>query len=67
MGFLDKLLGHKLLGRRDEAADMAAERSDSAEQGVDKAAEMAAEKTGGEHTEHVDSAADTAKDAIDDA
>lgn len=61
MGFLDKLLG-----RKDEAADLAAEHGDTAKEGVDKAADTADEKTGGEHTEKIDTAADKAKDTIDD-
>lgn len=62
MGFLDKLLG-----RKDEAADLAAEHGDTAQGGVDQAADVADEKTGGEHTDKIDTGADKAKDAIDDA
>ncbi len=61
MGFLDKLLG-----RKDQAADSAAEHGDTAKEGVDKAGDVADEKTGGEHTENIDAAGDKAKDAIDD-
>jgi hypothetical protein len=38
---------------------------DQTKQGVDKAADIADEKTGGSHTEQIDSAAEKGKDAVD--
>jgi hypothetical protein len=53
MGFMDKLKelvgGHK----------------DQAKQGIDKAAGVADEKTGGSHTDQIDSAAEKGKEGVD--
>jgi hypothetical protein len=38
---------------------------DQTKQGVDKAADVADEETGGSHTEQIDSAAEKGQDAID--
>ena len=54
MSILDKVKG--MLGKN----------SDKAKTGVDKAADVADAKTGGAHTQQIESAADKAKDAIDD-
>jgi hypothetical protein len=53
MGFMDTLKGW-VGGHKDQT-----------KQGVDKAADVAEEKTGGSHTEQIDSAAEKGKDAID--
>jgi hypothetical protein len=53
MGFLDKLKG--LVGGH----------KNQSEQGIDKAAEVADEKTEGSHTAQIDSAAEKGKEGID--
>lgn len=53
MGFMDKVKG--LLGQHEDKVDDA----------IDKAADVADDKTGGEHTEKIDAAADKAKDVVD--
>lgn len=53
MGFLDKVKG--LVGQN----------SDKVEGGIDKAAEVADEKTGGKYTEHIDTGAEKAKEVVD--
>jgi len=53
MGFMDKVKG--LIGGH----------KDQAEQGIDKAADVADEKTGGSHTAQIDSAAEKGKEGID--
>ena len=50
----------------DKAKGLLSKNSDKAKGGVDKAADVADDKTGGKHTEHIDGAAAKAKDAIDD-
>jgi hypothetical protein len=50
----------------DKAKDLAASHGDEAKQGIDKAADMADSATGGKASEHIDTAADEAKDFIDD-
>jgi hypothetical protein len=57
MGMFDKLKG--------KAAEMVGEHGDKADQGIDKAAEFADEKTGGKYTDKIDSGAEKAKDAMD--
>ena len=54
MGFMDKVKG--LLGQHEEKVDDA----------IDKAADVADEKTGGEHTDKIETAADKAKDVVED-
>lgn len=53
MGFLDKAKD-ALQGKGDEAADL-----------IDKAADAVDDKTGGKHTDQIDTAADKAKDLVD--
>ena len=57
MGFLDKLRG--------KASDAVDEHGDKIADGIDKAADVADEKTGGKHTDKIDAGADKAKDALD--
>ena len=49
----------------DKAKDLAADNADKVKGGIDSAADMADEKTGGKHSDHVDTGADAAKDAVD--
>jgi hypothetical protein len=50
------------MGIFDKAKDLAAGHSDKIEQGIDKAAEIADAKTGGEHTDKIEQGAESAKD-----
>ena len=50
----------------DKAKGLLGKNSDKAKSGVDKAADVADDKTGGKHTEQIEGAAEKAKDAIDD-
>ena len=50
----------------DKAKGLLGKNSGKAKDGVDKAADVADDKTGGKHTEQIDGAAEKAKDAIDD-
>lgn len=58
MGFLDKAK-KQLTGAVDKHGDKIAD-------GIDKAKEMAKEKTGGKHDDKIDKAADRAGRAVDD-
>lgn len=60
MGFMDKLKGAK-----DKAADLAEEHEEKIDDGIDKAADFADDKTGGKHSDKIDSAAEKAKGAVD--
>ena len=53
MGLMDKVKG--LLGQHEDKVDDA----------IDKAADVADDKTGGEHTDKIDAAADKAKDVVE--
>ena len=57
MGFLDKLRG--------KASDAVDQHGDKIADGIDKAADVADQKTGGKHTAKIDSGAEKAKDALD--
>ena len=50
---------------KDKATDLLDEHGDKIKDGIDKAAGLADDKTGGQHTDKIESAADKAKDAID--
>lgn len=56
MGFLDDAL--------DKAKDMASEHSEQVSAGLDKAADLADEKTGGKYGDQIDGGVDKAKDAL---
>ena len=49
---------------KDKAAEMVGQHGDKAEQGIDKAAEFADEKTGGKYSDKIDQGAEKAKDAM---
>lgn len=55
------------MGIFDKAKDLANEHNDKVDQGIEKAAELIDEKTGGQHTQQIQEGAQQAKDAIDDA
>jgi hypothetical protein len=50
----------------DKAKGLIGKNRDQAKDGVDKGADLADKKTGGAHSDKIDSAADKAKDVIDD-
>jgi hypothetical protein len=50
------------MGIFDKAKDLAAENPDAIDQGIDKAADFADEKTGGQYGDQIDQGADFAKD-----
>lgn len=58
MGFLDRW--------KKKAEDTAAEHGDKAQEGIDKGADMADDKTGGKYTDKIDSGAEKAKDVVED-
>ena len=65
MGFLDKFKkqGAEL---KDKATDLAASQNDKIDAGLDKAGDLANKATGGKFDDQIDSAADKAKDGVDD-
>lgn len=58
MGFLDKLRG--------KAEDLAEEHGDKIQDGIDKVADIADEKTGGKYSDKIESGAEKAKDVVED-
>jgi hypothetical protein len=50
---------------KDKAKDMLGQHGDKAEQGVDKARDLADQKTGGKHSDQIDKVADQAKQRLD--
>jgi hypothetical protein len=50
---------------KDKAKDLAGEHGDKAKEGIDKAAELADEKTGGKHSDKIDQGAEKGKDFVD--
>lgn len=59
MGIFDKLKG---LGKK--AEDLADQHEDKIVDGIDKAADVIDDKTGGKHSDKIDQGADKAKDAV---
>ena len=55
------------MGIFDKAKDLLNEHNEQVDQGIDKAADLIDEKTGGQHSQQIDQAAAKVKDAIDDA
>jgi hypothetical protein len=47
------------------AKDTAVENKDTVTDGIDKAADLADDKTGGEYTEQIDTGAEKAKDVVE--
>lgn len=64
MGLLDKFK-KGAADSKEKAEGLADEHGDKAKDGIDKAADMADDKTGGKHSEHIDKGADAAKGAVD--
>lgn len=57
MGFLDKL--------KKQAKDLAEDHGDKIEGAIDKAADMADDKTGGKYSDKIEMGADKAKDLVE--
>jgi MT0933-like antitoxin protein len=49
----------------DKAKDLAADNADKVKEGIDSAADLVDDKTGGKYSGQVDTGADAAKDAVD--
>lgn len=58
MGFLDKA--------KDQAEKLAEDHGDKIEEGIDKAADLADEKTGGKYSDQIETGAEKAKDVVED-
>lgn len=58
MGVMDNM--------KDKARDAAGEHGDKVDQGIDKAGEMAKEKTGGKHDDKIDQGMERGRDAMQD-
>jgi len=54
-----------MMGIFDKAKDLLNEHNDKVDQGIDKAAEVIDQKTGGQHTEQIKQGAEQAKQAMD--
>ncbi len=57
MGFLDDM--------KNKAEDLAEEHGDKIEEGIDKAADMIDDKTGGEHSDKIEAGSEKAKDFVE--
>ncbi len=53
------------MGIFDKAKDLLNEHNDKVDQGIDKAAQVIDQKTGGQHTEEINQGAEQAKQAMD--
>jgi len=53
------------MGIFDKAKDLLNQHSDKVDQGIDKAAEVIDQKTGGQHTEQINQGVEQAKRAMD--
>jgi hypothetical protein len=58
MSFFDKF--------KKKAADVAEDHEETIDDGIDKAADFADDKTGGKHTDKIEMGADKAKDFVED-
>ncbi|HEV7864904.1 MAG TPA: antitoxin [Acidimicrobiia bacterium] len=58
MGIMDNM--------RDKAQDAAGEHGDKLDEGMDKAGDMAKEKTGGKHDDKIDQGVERGKGAVED-
>jgi MT0933-like antitoxin protein len=54
------------MGIFDKAKDLAAKHSDAISGGIDKAADIADQRTGGKHAERIDQGSETVKDRVGD-
>jgi antitoxin protein of toxin-antitoxin system len=58
MGMMDEM--------KDKAKEAAGKHSDKIDEGMDKAGEMAKEKTGGKHDDKIDQGVERGKEALED-
>jgi hypothetical protein len=58
MGMMDNM--------KDKAKDAAGQHGDKIDEGMDKAGDMAKEKTGGQHDDKIDQGVERGKDAVED-
>ncbi|TWP43989.1 antitoxin [Lentzea tibetensis] len=49
---------------KNKAKDLLGQHGDKVDEGVDRAGQFADERTGGKHTEHIDSAEEKAKEGL---
>ena len=54
------------MGMMDKAKDAAGKHGDKLDEGIDKAGDMAKDKTGGQHDDKIDQGVDKAQQAADD-
>ncbi|QEU91410.1 antitoxin [Streptomyces kanamyceticus] len=64
MGFLDQLKA-KIAPVKDKVSDLAQQHGDKIDQGLDKAAKVADEKTKGKYSDKIQSGTGKAKEAVD--
>lgn len=57
--------GDGQMGFLDKAKDLIADNADKVDDAIDKAADLADDRTGGKHTGNIDKAADAAKDFVE--
>ena len=60
VGFMDDAKG-----MADKAKDAVAGQKDTVKDGIDKAADVASDKTSGKYDEHIDTGAEKAKDVVE--
>ncbi|KAA3640588.1 MAG: antitoxin [Armatimonadetes bacterium] len=60
MGFMDSVKGMVSKGK-----DLAGDHADKVQDGIDKAADVADDKTGGKYSDQIDSGAEKAKDFVE--
>ncbi|MFD1146697.1 antitoxin [Saccharothrix hoggarensis] len=58
-------IGDKFDGLKDKAKEALGQHGDKADQGVDKAGEFLDERTGGRHSEHIQTGTEKAKEGLD--
>jgi hypothetical protein len=54
------------MGFMDKAKALLNQHGDKVDDGIDKVADVADDKTGGKYSEHIDTGAEKAKDVVDD-
>jgi hypothetical protein len=58
-------IGDKFDELKDKAKDALGQHGDKADEGVDRAGRFVDERTGGQHSEHIQKGADKAKEGLD--
>ncbi len=62
MGFMDSI--KEKFGNKSKAQDMARQHGDKADEGIDRAGKAADDKTGGKHSDQIQTGTDKTKDAM---